>query len=980
MRNIVSFTLKLYLFMSLFSRADILLSILALCFICSCKTPASKEEVLKIDREYVLDSKMTGYTGIGGDIDGIRNPVLRAKKGERIRVRLINGELMSHDIVFEKSGVKSIPVVQKGDTTSVMMEAKEDDVYFCSIPGHKAIMNGRLEIVESFEAAVVDAGVSPRKNGKPLNLGFERGNLQDWKANGEAFSAKSVAFDAAPLYPDSLLVEQDGDYYVSSGGTRNYQLKGTLTSEVFEITHPWATFKVAGGALEGVRVELLLEDSAKPFFKISGPVTEGYIKGTRQAVFRPVVVDLRPYLGKKMYIRLVDEENGKVPEIHYIGDNVWSHIAFDNFRFHKERPEFINELRPEDIVILPARDVVPHAGLSGPEAVKAMTMPAGFSVQLAAAEPQIVKPIAFALDDRGRLWVVESQTYPVRAEEGKGRDRILIFEDTDGNGSLDSKKVFTDGLNLVSGIEWGFGGVWVGAAPYLMFIPIDETGDKPAGKPQILLDGWGYEDTHETLNTFKWGPDGWLYGTHGVFTHSNVGKPGASDAERTPINAGVWRYHPVKHVFEVFSHGTSNPWGLDFNDYGQAFVTACVIPHLYHMIQGARYFRQGGKHFNPYTYDDIKTIANHVHWVGNAGPHAGNFRSGAAGGGHAHAGAMFYLGNKKWGVDRNSIFMNNLHGHRVNTDILTRSGSGYTASHGKDFILRNDSWSLWLNFQIAPNGSVFVIDWYDQNQCHNPNPDVHNKTLGRIFRIAHEGDTWQAVDLSKKTNAELVELHLNENEFYVRHARRLLQERKAGADAQQALWKILNDNPDVTRKLRALWTLHVINGISGQQWVELLANGNEYIRAWAVQLFTEEKKVSPDMQKRFETLAEKDSSAVVRLYIASALQRMELNQRWDIVKNLGNRGEDVKDANIPLLVWYGLEPLVEADPGRAVDLATTAKLPNLLVYAIQRVGAITDKRAVDVLQRVKQNLQKQAASEDQQKALSAIDQVLAGRK
>ncbi|MBX3238292.1 MAG: hypothetical protein KIT80_05865 [Chitinophagaceae bacterium] len=905
-------------------------------FYTGCKSPASSDETNKIDREYVLDSKMTGYTGVGGDIDGLRNPVLRAKKGERVRVLLVNGELMSHDIVFEKSGVKSIPIVQKGDTTSVVIEANEDDIYFCSIPGHRQVMNGRLEIVESFEVTVVDDGVSPRKNGRPLNLGFERGSLQDWKASGEAFGAKSVSFDPAPMYPDSMTLEQDGDYYVSSGGTNGYQLKGVLTSESFEVTHPWASFKVSGGAVEGARVELVLEDSSRPFFQISGPVIESHIRGPRQGVFRPVVVDLQPYIGRKMFIRLVDEDNGKVPEIHYIRDNRWAHVAFDNFRFHQDRPRYFNELRPEDIVILPARDYVPHSGLSGADAVKAMTVPEGFSVQLAASEPEILKPITFALDDRGRLWVVESQTYPERAEEGKGRDRILIFEDTDGNGTLDSKKVFIDGLNLVSGIEVGFGGVWVGAAPYFMFIPIDETGDKPAGKPEILLDGWGYEDTHETLNTFRWGPDGWLYGVHGVFTHSNVGKPGASDADRTRINAGVWRYHPAKHQFEVFAHGTSNPWGLDFNDYGHAFITACVIPHLYHMVQGGRYFRQGGKHFNEHTYDDIKTIADHVHWVGKAGPHAANFRSGSVGGGHAHAGAMFYLGNKNWGMDRNAIFMNNLHGHRVNMDMLSRSGSGYTASHGKDFILRNDTWSLWLNFHIAPSGSVFVIDWYDQNQCHNPNPDVHNKTLGRIFRISHKDDKWEPVDLSKKTNAELVALQLHENEFYVRHARRLLQERGVDKEVHEGLWKILKENPDITRKLRALWGLHVTKGISEQQLLELLSHNEEHIRAWAIQLLSEEK-VSSDAQQRLEALSKNEGSALVRLYIASALQRMEPAQRWNIVKNLTAKDIDNSDPNIPLLVWYGFEPLLAIDAAKATAIAKESGMLNIAVYAEQRL-------------------------------------------
>jgi hypothetical protein len=181
-------------------------------------------------------------------------------------------------------------------------------------------------------------------------------------------------------------------------------------------------------------------------------------------------------------------------------------------------------------------------------------------------------------------------------------------------------------LNLVSGLEVGFGGVWVGAAPYLLFIPDRDGDDRPDGPPQVLLDGWGQQDTHETLNSFNWGPDGWLYGCHGVFTHSRVGKPGTPEAERVPIDAGIWRYHPTTHRFEVFAHGTSNPWGLDFDAHGQAFLTACVIPHLYHVVQGARYERQAGPHFNPYTYDDIKTIADHRPLPG-ANPHAGNGRS-----------------------------------------------------------------------------------------------------------------------------------------------------------------------------------------------------------------------------------------------------------------------------------------------------------------------------------------------------------------
>ncbi len=216
-------------------------------------------------------------------------------------------------------------------------------------------------------------------------------------------------------------------------------------------------------------------------------------------------------------------------------------------------------------------DVYKNAGLPPEKAAAAMTVPEGFVVKLFAGEPDVRQPIAFCLDDRGRLWVAEAYSYPVRRPDKEAKDRILIFEDTDGDGKFDKRTVFMEGLNLVSGLEIGFGGVWIGAAPYLMFVPIKPGEDKPAGKPRILLDGWHYEDTHETLNAFCWGPDGWLYGCHGVFTHSRVGKPGTPDKDRVPLNAGVWRYHPTKHVFEVFAHGTSNPWGLDFDVHGQAF-------------------------------------------------------------------------------------------------------------------------------------------------------------------------------------------------------------------------------------------------------------------------------------------------------------------------------------------------------------------------------------------------------------------------
>jgi len=906
-------------------KAPLALALVLLVVAVEAQTPAP------IDREYTLESTMLGYRGVGGEIDGIRNPTLWARSGENVRITLVNGELMVHDVTLEKHNVRTAQILDKGATSSVTFKAKESDTYYCSVPGHRAAgMEGRLEV--SDQQPVQSPGIAPSEDGRTLNLDFESGTLDGWTATGDAFA----------LVKEDLQRKDQrvaGAYWVSSGMAGNAR-KGTLSSVPFHVTHPFASFLVSGGAFASTRVELVLAEDNTVVYTISG---------ADQAAFRPAVVDLKPYAGKNIFIRLVDEETG-APTAAYLRESPWAHINFDDFRFYDTRPSFPNEIVPSDVSTLPPMDVLPYAGLSGADAAKAMSLPPGFSVTLAASEPDIVKPIAFTLDDRGRLWVVESHTYPIRASEGQGQDRILIFEDTDGDGRLDSRKVFIEHLNLVSGIEVGFGGVWVGAAPYLLFIAVAPGTDTPAGPPQVMLDGWGYDDTHETLNTFTWGPDGWLYGTHGVFTYSNVGRPGAPDSERVRLNAGVWRFHPVTHAFEVFAEGTSNSWGLAFNDYGQGFITACVIEHLYQVIQGARYKRQAGPHLNPNTYDDIKTIADHVHWVGTKGPHAGNSRSDAAGGGHAHAGAMIYLGGNGWPKEyRDAILMNNIHGARANMDRLRREGSGYAATHGPDFLKANDSWSQMLNFRYGPDGSVHVIDWYDKNQCHSSNPDVHEKTLGRIFKISYTTDKWVQVDLQKMSSEQLVDMQLQANDWYVQHARRILQERGPDPQVHQRLKRMLRDNPDVTRKLRALWALHVTHGLSEHDLQDLLRHDNEWVRSWAAYLLVEAKQPSDGTIRQFAKMARDDRSPLVRLYVASALQRTPVSKRWDVLTGLMAHAEDASDHNQPMMVWYALEPVVEIDMPRALGLAASTKLPELFSFTVRRIAAVGSQSALKTL-------------------------------
>jgi putative membrane-bound dehydrogenase-like protein len=788
--------------------------------------------------------------------------------------------------------------------------------------------------------SAADVGTLPvGADGKPLNLDFETGTLKDWTATGVAFKDQPIKGDAVAARRTDMKSGHQGDYWIGTYERVGDRGQGTLTSVPFKVTQPWASFLIGGGSQVNTCVELLANDKA--FFKTSGLDDEQ---------MKYEIVDLKKYLGQEIQIRLVDKNDGG-----------WGHINFDNFRLHADKPKL-----PARVVKAPAGppDVYKNAGLTPEKAAVAMTVPEDFTVNLFAGEPDVHQPVGFCIDERGRLWVAEAFIYPKRdpspgpllpEAKRKDGDRILILEDTDGDGKFDKKTTFIEGLNLVSGIEVGFGGVWIGAAPYLMFIPDRDGDDKPDGPPEILLDGWHYEDTHETLNSFIWGPDGWLYGCHGVFTYSRVGKPGTPDKERIPINAGIWRYHPTKHLFEVFAEGSSNPWGLDYNDQGDFFIEACVIPHCFHIIQGARYLRQAGSHYNPYTYADIGTIADHLHYVG-ANPHGGNNRSDSAGGGHAHCGLMCYLGGTWPEKYRGQLFMGNIHGRRLNMDIPRAKGSGYVAGHGPDFLLANDEWARFINYKSGPDGNVYMIDWYDKQACHRNEPEIWDRTNGRVYKISYRGaKSVTGVDLRKNSDEELVKFQLSDNDWYVRNARRVLQERASQKalkpETSTALAEIAFTHPNPTKRLRGLWALHAVNGGLTPEWeTRGLKDESEFVKAWTIQFIAESKEParSKAHAEQLQQLA-KNSTPVVRRYLASALQRQPVASRVEILRNLLAHAEDASDFNLPLMYWYALEPLAGENPKLALELASNGKIPMLLQFTARRIATNSTKPENELL-------------------------------
>jgi putative membrane-bound dehydrogenase-like protein len=603
----------------------------------------------------------------------------------------------------------------------------------------------------------------------------------------------------------------------------------------------------------------------------------------------------------------------------------------------------------------PAAAEEPVKAADGPlpvaTAASQMTLPKGFKATLFAGEPDVVQPIAATLDDRGRLWVVECLSYPDwDTAPGKGRDRVVILEDQDGDGRFDKRTVFIDQASNLSGIALGFGGVWLCSTPNLVFVPDANRDDQPDGPAQVVLDGWDLKAKHNVFAALSWGPDGWLYGCNGIMSNSKVGKPGAVDAERVTINCGVWRFHPTERQFEAVAHGTTNPWGLDFDDYGEMFITNCVIAHLWHVVPGAHFQRMYGQDVNPYCFELMQSCADHLHWAGGPWTEArGGAKHHEAGGGHAHSGAMIYLGDSWPAEYRNHLFTCNIHGNRVNQDALERRGSGYVAHHAPDMLLANDPWFRGLALTYGPDGAAYVLDWTDTGECHNYK-EV-DRTNGRIYKVTY-GDVrlWHD-DLSKKTDTELAELQLHKNDWQVRHARRLLQERSAAlgkakvgsSAARQSLEKMLAQQPNSTRRLRALWTLHV-TGQFQNELPKILDDADPRLRGWAIRLLVEDPSIRPQLpsslQDKFREMAKDDSSSFVRLCLASALQRLASDKRWEIAGNLLSHGDDSSDANLPLMVWYGIEPLVAADPVRALELARQSKIPLVTTFIARRAISV----------------------------------------
>ncbi|QDV61512.1 Cytochrome c [Crateriforma conspicua] len=612
--------------------------------------------------------------------------------------------------------------------------------------------------------------------------------------------------------------------------------------------------------------------------------------------------------------------------------------------------------------------------MSAEQAASTMQLPDGFSARVFAAEPDVQNPIDMAWDARGRLWVAENYTYSDRSERFNRslRDRVLFFVDQDGDGRSDQRHVFTDDVQMLTSVEVGLGGVWLMCPPQLLFIP-DANGDGVADGPaEVILDGFevAKQNYHNFANGLRFGPDGWLYGRCGGSCPGRIGTPGTPDEQRVALEGGIWRYHPTTSAVEVINAGTTNPWGHDWNEAGDLFFTNTVIGHLWHGIAGAHFRRPFTLDPNRHTYQLIDFHADHWHF--DTGGTWQASRDGAAndfGGGHAHCGAMIYRGGKWPNIYDGKLFTLNLHGRRANVERLERIGGGYVARHEPDFMIASDPWFRGMEMSYGPDGDVYVLDWSDTGECHE-HTGVH-RTSGRIYQIRYDGDDSSATpnalagsphDLRAKSVESLVALHTSNNAWFVRQARLVLQSRQVAGTLTaddirkiRATCRIAADSKLQARLSRTLWALRSLNDADLER---LLKHSDETMRAIGVRAIADSWPIDDVMGPwhaslkesdeafsgastwldRLIELAETEDSALVRLSLASTLQRLPVSLRTKLASPLTRRIQDEGDHNIPLLIWYGLMPVAEQSPDQLASLCVDSRLSTIRRNVTRRLA------------------------------------------
>ncbi|MAT16451.1 MAG: dehydrogenase [Planctomyces sp.] len=567
-------------------------------------------------------------------------------------------------------------------------------------------------------------------------------------------------------------------------------------------------------------------------------------------------------------------------------------------------------------VAQPEKPLLPPA-----EATAALEVPDDLQIEQVLSEPEVRQPIYLQFDERGRLWVMNYEQYPYPAglkmlsrdkywravydkvppappNHDKGLDRITIHEDTDGDGQFDNHKVFLERLNIASSFARGRGGLFVLNPPYLTFYADANNDDVPDGDPEVLLEGFGIEDTHSVANSLRFGPDGWLYGAQGSTVSGNVKHYGVDEKPIRSMGQLIWRYHPETKEYEIFAEGGGNAFGVEFDSKGRLYSGHNgANTRGFHYVQGGYYHKGFEKHgplSNPFTFGYFPMMKSHdverfthdfVIYEGNALPEE-------------------YDG-KLYGVEP-------LQGRIVYCDFEPDRSSFQTSDIGH-VIKSEDPNFRPIDIIAGPDGAIYVSDMYEPQIAHLMHFEGRvDNSNGRVYRLAAKGAKSDLMfNLNKKSSAELIETLKSPNKWFRQEALRVIGDRQDKETIPQLKEQIPTSEGQFA--LEQLWALYQLGGLDEEYAVTLLGHLDPFVRQWTVRLLCDDGEIGFETSIQLTALAQTEENVFVRSQLASSARRISAAQMIPIVHELIQHEEDKDDIHLPLLIWWAIEDKAESD-------------------------------------------------------------------
>ncbi|WP_235299415.1 PVC-type heme-binding CxxCH protein [Portibacter marinus] len=474
---------------------------------------------------------------------------------------------------------------------------------------------------------------------------------------------------------------------------------------------------------------------------------------------------------------------------------------------------------------------------------KAFRVPEGFEVQLFAKDPMIANPININWDTRGRAWVATSSTYPHIVPGREPNDKIVILEDTDGDGVADKHIVFAENLLVPHSVMPVKGGAYVTATTQLLFLA-DYNGDDQADETFVVYDGFGNADVHHTIHGLKWMPWGDLHFTQGIYINSYIE---TKDGIKSLNGAGIWSYNPLHQKLEVFSRGLINPWGEALNEWGQSFSTDGAS------YAGISYIFPGSAHMQA---------------VGSR-----RILPGLNTGKPKYTGAAMVYSSNFPGEWKGHLITNDFRANRTIRYALSPQNSAYEAEELQTLLVSENRSYRPVDTKFGPDGALYIVDWYNpiidhgEVDFHHP---LRDKTHGRIWKLVNKKNALAPQKNIRELSLEN-QFSLLKSEIQVVRilANRALVERQIEPSEIKS-WMVSLKPSESKSRIEGLWLLAAIGHFDKGHLERSLQSDDHRERAAAIRLISHYDQESQYVNE-FRRLI-RDPHAQVRLETLHALR------------------------------------------------------------------------------------------------------------